>query len=296
MEEEFDVEKWRAEKPMDYLLAMDLINQASNKNEVFDMIYKITRLHLPDTLFKYFSLSENTYLNDSKLETLRNKKIFMSDVKDLNDPFDCKAYFYRPEQLKIYARLAEHGGKLIHDFSTISKIASFTANNVNSMPMWAHYSNNHKGFCISYDMKDKRNVQLTGCTFPVQYTSKRIDITNLMKFQVEKIITEIDRHIKEDKKQVLYNDLSLIFMVSFFSNIKHETWSYEKEYRCVTGANAKGMPFLTATPKEVYIGMNCSQVYVDRLVKVAEEIQIPAFKMILDEYSTNYNLSFQKLI
>jgi len=145
-------------------------------------------------------------------------------------------------------------------------------------------------------MQDKRNVQLSGCTFPVQYVNKRIDVTDLMDFQVGKIIAEIEEHIAEGKIEVAYNDLSLIFMVAFFSNIKHETWSYEKEYRCVTGAIAKGMPFFTAVPKEIYIGMNCSQVYVDRLVKIAEELQVPVFKMIFDEYSTNYNLSFQKLI
>lgn len=82
--EEFDIEKWRAEKPMDYILAMDLLNQAPDKNEVFRMIYEITRLHIPDILFKYFSLTENTSLNKSKFETLHNRKIYMSDVKDLN--------------------------------------------------------------------------------------------------------------------------------------------------------------------------------------------------------------------
>lgn len=46
------------------------------------------------------------------------------------------------------------------------------------MPMWAHYANNHAGFCVSYDMKE--NKQLSGCTFPVQYTNQRIDITSLM--------------------------------------------------------------------------------------------------------------------
>lgn len=294
--EEFDIEKWRAEKPMDYILAMDLLNQAPDKNEVFRMIYEITRLHIPDILFKYFSLTENTSLNKSKFETLHNRKIYMSDVKDLNDPFDCKAYFYRPEQLKKYARLAEHGGKLIDDFSAFSKVASFTANTINSMPMWAHYSNNHKGFCISYDMKDKRNAPLSNCTFPVQYTSKRIDVTDLMDFQVRKIIARIEKTITEGKKEVLYDDLSLIFMTAFFSNIKHETWDYEKEYRCITGANAPGMPFLTAVPKEIYIGMNCSQVHVDQLIKIAEELQVPVFKMIFDEYSTKYDLSFQKLV
>lgn len=145
-------------------------------------------------------------------------------------------------------------------------------------------------------MKDKRNAPLSNCTFPVQYTSKRIDVTDLMDFQVRKIIARNEKTITEGKKEVLYDDLSLIFMTAFFSNIKHETWDYEKEYRCITGANAPGMPFLTAVPKEIYIGMNCSQVHVDQLIKIAEELQVPVFKMIFDEYSTKYDLSFQKLV
>ncbi|HEY8804093.1 MAG TPA: DUF2971 domain-containing protein [Clostridium sp.] len=291
---EFNLEKWRAENPMDYLLAMNLINQSSNKNEVFFMtIYKITRLHLPDVLFKYISLTDDIALNESKLDTLENQKIHMSDVKNLNDPFDSKAYFYRPDELKKYERLTGHDGKLIDDFTLFVKIASLTANSVNNMPMWAHYSNNHKGFCLSYDLKDKRNVQLSSCTFPVQYTNKRIDVTELMDNQVRKMILEIDKQIAEGKKEIKFDDLSLIFMESFFCNIKHETWSYEKEYRCTVGAIAKGMPFFPASPKEIYIGMNCSQIYVDKLIKIANELQIPVVRMGFNEYDTNFNLSLQ---
>lgn len=293
MEKDFDLEKWRAENPMDYILAMDLINQASNKNEVFMTIYKITRLHLPDVLFKFISLTDDIALNEYKLDTCANQKIYMSDVKNLNDPFDSKAYFYRPDELKKYERLTGCDGKLIDDFTLFVKIAALTANNVNSMPMWAHYSNNHKGFCLSYDMKDKRNVQLSGCTFPVQYTNRRIDVTDLMDNQVRKMITEIEKQIAEGKKVIQFDDLSLIFMASYFCNIKHETWDYEKEYRCTIGTTAKGVPFLPASPKEIYIGMNCSHTYVDKLIRIADELQIPAFRMVFNEYDTDFNLSLQ---
>ena len=293
LEMEFNLEKWRAENPMDYLLAMNLINQSSNKNEVFMTIYKITRLHLPDVLFKYISLTDDIALNESKLDTLEKQEIYMSDVKNLNDPFDSKAYFYRPDELKKYEILKEYDGKLIDDFTLFVKIASLTANGVNNMPMWAHYSNNHNGFCLSYDLKDKRNAQLSSCTFPVQYTNKRIDITDLMDNQASKIFLEIDKQIAEGKKEIKLDDLSLGFMESFFGNIKHETWSYEKEYRCTTGAIAKGMPFFPASPKEIYIGMNCSQIYVDKLIKIANELKIPAVRMGFNEYDTNFNLSLQ---
>ena len=97
------------------------------------------------------------------------------------------------------------------------------------------------------------------------------------------------------KKEIKFDDLSLVFMASFFCNIKHETWSYEKEYRCTAGAIAKEMPFFSASPKAIYIGMNCSQIYVDKLIKIANELQIPVFRMGFNEYDTNFNLSIQSV-
>ncbi|WP_028829430.1 DUF2971 domain-containing protein [Proteocatella sphenisci] len=167
-EKDFDIEKWRIDNPIDYLKAIYLINTSSNKNEVFNEIYKITRLYIPEILFKYYSLTDDIALNEQKLQTLEQKKIFMTDAKYLNDPFDNKAYFHKPEELKRFDRLAGCDGRLIDDFSSFSKVSALTSNSENSMPMWAHYANNHTGYCVSYDMK--LNNQLSGCTFPVQYT------------------------------------------------------------------------------------------------------------------------------
>lgn len=287
-EENFDIEKWRIENPMDYLKAMFLINTSSNKNEVFKTLYQVTRLYIPDTLFKYYSLTDNIALNEQKLNTLERKKIFMSDTKYLNDPFDNKAYFYKPDELKKYERLPIHGGKLIDDFSAFVKISSLTSNNVYSMPMWAHYANNHTGFCVSYDMKG--NEQLFGCTFPVQYTKQRIDITSLMDQQAKKIIQELEIQSAEGKKQILIDDLSLVFLTSFFCNIKHLSWSYENEFRCTVGATAEGMPYLSARPKEIFIGMNCVSTYEDKIIKIGQVLNIPVYKMIFNELSPDYDL------
>jgi len=292
-EENFDVEKWRIESPMDYLKAMFLINTSLNKNEVFKNIYQVTRLYIPETLFKYYSLTDSIGLNEQKLNTLERKKLFMSDTKYLNDPFDNKAYFYRPDELRKYERLSVHGGKLIDDFTTFVKISSLTSNNVYSMPMWAHYANNHTGFCVSYDMK--KNVQLSGNTFPVQYTKQRIDITSLMDQQAKKIFQELETQSAEGKKQILLDDLSLVFLTSFFSNIKHLTWSYENEFRCTVGAAAEGMPYLSATPKEIFIGMNCVPTYEDKIIKTGQVLNVPVYKMVFDELSSEYDLISQRI-
>jgi len=223
--ENFDVEKWRIENPMDYIKAMDFINQAPNKDEVFRIIYKIVRLHIPNLLYKYYSLDNDINLNELKLETLIGKKIYMADAKLLNDPFDSKAFFYRADELKKFDRLVKHEGRLIDDFSSFQKIAALTENGVNSMPMWAHYSNNHSGYCLSYDMQDTVNIELSSSTFPVQYTDTRIDVTELMTKQAEMLCEAIDKHTRtiSDSKIIWLNDLSMVYMQCLLCNIKHSS-------------------------------------------------------------------------
>ncbi|HWQ74884.1 MAG TPA: DUF2971 domain-containing protein [Syntrophomonas sp.] len=290
-EKNFNLEKWRSEKPMDYLFAMYILNKATHsivKNEVFKTIYKITRLYIPDTLFKYFSLTDDIDLNEQKLITLQQQQLFMSDAKYLNDPFDNKAYFYNHQELMKYEQLAIHEGRMIDDFSLFSKVTSLTANNVNSMPMWAHYSNNHAGFCVSYDMKF--NSQLSGCTFPIQYVDQRIDVTSLMDKIAQGTFREIEKQSAEGKKEILLDDLSPVFLVSLLGNLKHISWNYENEFRCTIGATAKNAPYIPACPKEIYIGMKCLPMYKDRLIKIAQILQIPIHQMIFDELSSDYNL------
>ena len=56
------------------------------------------------------------------------------------------------------------------------------------------------------------------------------------------------------------------------------------------GANAKGMPYASAIPKEIYIGMNCLPSYKDRIIKIGSELQIPVYQMIFDEFNSDFNL------
>ena len=92
-ENEFDIEKWRCEHPVDYLKTMHLIDMFPDKNIAFTAVYKVMRMYVPDTLYKYYSLTDNIQLNEQKFETLQQNKIFTCEAKYLNDPFDNIAYF-----------------------------------------------------------------------------------------------------------------------------------------------------------------------------------------------------------
>ncbi|MBI6874647.1 DUF2971 domain-containing protein [Clostridium aciditolerans] len=106
-----------------------------------------------------------------------SKKVYLAEPKSFNDPFDNKAFFYRNEVLSKYDFLKSFNGKIIDDFSSYVRLSSFTSNGVNSMPMWAHYSNNHQGYCVMYNTKLRENINLLSNLFPVQYIEQRIDIT-----------------------------------------------------------------------------------------------------------------------
>lgn len=299
-EENFDLEKWRRENPMDYLKALYLVLSSGDwvpgiQNHIamavsFKAIYKLTRLYIPDTLYKFYSLTDDCVLDKKKFTTLENRKIFMSNIKDFNDPFDGKAFFYNPEELKGIKRLESHNGWLIDDFTVFHRGTALTENDTNCMPMWAHYSNNHQGFCVAYDMKESGNLALSSCTFPIQYTDQCFDITSFMKKYANMVESEIDKQTLLGSKKIVIKDLSLVYVAQYLCNIKHLSWKYEKEFRCTMGAVSKGMPFVDAIPKAVYIGMNCSKKNRQRLIKIAKKLSVPIYQMKFDELSDEYAL------
>ena len=300
-EKDFNKEKWLQDHPVDYFkLIHFLFNTTKNAptdvprdfvmNVVFELLYPVTRLYIPDTLYKFYSLNDDQELNDKKFKTLQNKQIFMSNIKDFNDPFDGKAFFYDSKQLADIKRLEHVGGKIIDDFTSFNRGTALTENNTSCMPMWAHYSNNHQGFCVAYDMKNPANTTLAGCTFPIQYTDERLDITSFMKKYFSKLSLEVDRQVSRGIKQIPINDLSLVYVAQFLCNIKHSTWSYEKEFRCTAGAQAKGMPYIDAVPKAIYIGLHCKKANRKKLVEISRSLLIPVYQMRFNELSERYCL------
>ena len=297
-EENTDIEKWRRENPMDYFKALHLLLSAGEQfpdargivmEEMFKGIYKVTRCYIPDVLYKFYSLTNDDEINEKKIKTLEQDQIFMSEIKDFNDPFDGKAFFYNPQQLKDIKRLSCYEGRIIDDFTTFHKGTAFTENDITCMPMWAHYSNNHQGFCVAYDMKHPKNQVLSACTFPVQYTEQRLDITSFMKEYANNVSSEIDIQMNEGNKRILI-DPSIIFVSQCLCYMKHSSWQYEKEFRCSMAANADGMPYVEAVAKAIYIGLKCNVEKREKLIDIARKKNIPIFQMKFNEVSEEYEL------
>lgn len=105
---------------MDYFKALNILCMADPGDaqaEVFKAIYRVVRLYIPDVLYKYCSLSSDETMNMKKFQTLSDGKIYMSEIKDFNDPFDGKGFFYDASKLADIERLKPHAGRLIDSFN-----------------------------------------------------------------------------------------------------------------------------------------------------------------------------------
>ena len=292
MSEEFDIEKYREEVPMDYFKAIEFIKESKSNPIMNEAIYKVTRIHIPDKIYKYYSLTSDEKLNEMKLDTLLNQKIYLSRPSSFNDPFDTKAFFYKPENLMKFDILKEHKGKVIDDFSKLSRIACFTRNGVNSMPMWAHYSNNHCGFCVEYDTKNNKNHIINSCCFPVQYTDKRVDISDVMEDLVEEILNLKEQAEEKNIKEIKIDNQIIIWIAMYYSLLKHKSWEYEKEVRVIINLPTD---YIDAIPSAVYIGAKCEEMNKKKLFDIAYTLNIPIYQMELDEYSIEYELKPKRI-
>ncbi|MGC6588068.1 DUF2971 domain-containing protein [Paenibacillus sp. Dod16] len=284
--EEFDVEKYRKENPMDYLKVMDILNEHHDNPFIFEIMFKITRLHIPKLLYKYYSLADNDPFNEVKFSTLLDKKIYISDLESFNDPFDGRAFFYRSEELLKYESLKSWNGKPIDDFASYVRLASFTKVGINNMPMWAHYSNNHRGYCVEYDTTLQENLYLKASMFPVQYVDKRIDITPIMDTIMSELERLKEKALREGTKRIHLDNMILPLIGIFYNCIKHPSWSYEEEIRYITSSTNDY--YVNAIPSAIYIGEKCNNVNKSRLLDIANELRIPAYQMGLSKYSLEY--------
>lgn len=96
------------------------------------------------------------------LENLRKRRLKISQIGDLNDPFELLGASLRDKPLRIVfernkAEFAERFGMLC-----------FSKNWSNPV-LWSHYADKHRGLCLGFDMPDQHCVE-------VEYTAERFAV------------------------------------------------------------------------------------------------------------------------
>lgn len=272
-----------------------LLNE--NKFEEAD-IYRTS--NMPKTLFKYISLNDSIKceqiegscrkcfnLNELKFNSLENDKLWLSAFQNLNDPFEYKSLFIDIEKLEQHKWPIEFVKSAFQSIADAFVIASFTTTAIDNMPMWAHYANNHQGFCVEYEVINSKLI------FPISYEKYRVPMASIITNYIDiayklwkGTITANDNDYKLYTHIVLHNAL-----------IKHKSWKYENEYRIVSlnpireqvGASYS-LNSLGLKVKRIFIGKSCSIENRKRLINIAKNKNLEVFDTVLEEQSKLYRL------
>lgn len=78
---------------------------------------------------------------------LKGKRLKLSDIRNLNDPFDFYVFKHRNESDQ------EAWNNTVNQLAPTFGTISFSANNSNPV-QWAHYAESHKGICLGFDIID----------------------------------------------------------------------------------------------------------------------------------------------
>jgi len=237
------------------------------------------RKELPRKIYKYYQLSDDSTGNKRRLDSIRNNTIWASTCFEFNDPFECQyLYLNEIDLLEMGITNPEEAKKLWDSImgqiqQRITTIC-FTKN-PNDMPMWAHYANEHKGFCVEYEVDNDKNL------YPVFYSQNRMKAQSLF---IELIYCFFN---KDNNGKGLSALLKYIMLTSAF---KDKSWESEHEIRAIfinsiDDMTSKGRLFDCNTigvhPTKIFIGAKCSSEHEEELVEIANELQITYQKCML---------------
>jgi hypothetical protein len=260
---------------------------------------------IPTIVYKYRNWSDR--YNKSVL--LRNE-IFMASAIEFNDPFDCripqnfsllnvqeKDQYLTDQLIRLYPSVSKRNidlEKKIHEiekrfadtetyqvehdkiefeyFDKYFGVLSLSAR-WNSVLMWSHYADKHKGYCIGFYEERLRNS-----LFPTAVG------TGIVKYQ--------DNFPEIKPKVFKYpNDPEIIHRRFTETLTKSLDWTYEEEYRMfinyfptIPNTEDRIVHFKDDIISEVIIGMNMNEPSKEEIINTCKSRKIPVYQAQKDKF------------
>jgi hypothetical protein len=164
--------------------------------------------------------------------------------------------------------------------------------------MWSHYADNHRGFCVQYDLsflKPENNLKIPDWSFyedkdkylnernqaiiragifPVEYTAKRINIP----------FSKLEKIKIESSGNIFYNsNIDELIYKTFL--VKSANWNYEKEWRIIVDENIckyyeNKIPFPYI--KAIYLGCKADNELINTMIDIGKEINAEVIILKMD--------------
>lgn len=255
--------------------------------------------NIPETIYKYLPINEYTFKN------LLNNQIWFSSPKDFNDPFDCKMFkLAKPsrknledfftKQNKTFKQInnitndyykntednLKHAQETVKKYIEDYSIACFSCTKDNIL-MWSHYSDNHKGICLTFDSVNlfkkslyinKTILNLLRVKYVPDYPeinfldTKRFrkDVYKMFKYKYNFWRKEKEiRFISEKRGLISFNKEALL-EINFGCKLEEEERDGKRKdiIKLVKLYNYPNVKFLQATKCEDKFGLNFNKLNI----------------------------------
>lgn len=286
LQESITDDSWKQSLRSEVITA--LTESGQTRNQALEQVGYYYQYCAPAFLYKYY---RDQSLN---LDSVMSNKMWYSAPCNFNDAFDCDVAINEQAIFKSLLPTVP-GGKIIREGSSVwlqlksglhkqitllrrifedQKVSMGIAclsEVPDSILMWSHYANNHRGFCVSYNLL-ALNQKLQFSAVPVLYTQDRVCLHSIS--------------LDQDK---LSKETMSLFIKSITS--KSTDWSYEKEWRIIRDEAAcgpkwndknKGALLDTIPPSSIILGCCASDELTSALMQHCQNHKIPLYKMEKD--------------
>ena len=220
----------------------------------------------------------NHILPKEMTDTLKVALSMIEDIKDFEGRIE-------DTRQKMISLVETYFPILSETSKRYSAIACFSES-IESILMWSHYANSHKGFALEYNFRPmlKQPIKNVGL-FPVVYSEERFDISDYIAWEFLILLGV----------QAKMPDTSALIKSALW---KSSIWAYEKEWRMIDSTprditDDKASAILYK-PVAIYYGRHISGENKRRLHELAMEKGIKEFEMYLDHSSLKYEMLFRE--
>ncbi len=252
-------------------------------NDPFDSSFKVSFRQLRNEIYRVRWMpkilkklaAEGIDFSESEIEQIKgaeNSISMLAKFVAMRDPSTAeKADEFAEVIDKAIADEFDHMGDEFRSLFREGYLVTCFSEQHKSIVMWSHYAGNHTGYCIEYDFKSLGpDHPRTRMLYPVIYNKEFFDATE-------------------------YYRASLLGDTQNFNNIfgiyvtisKSPEWCYEREWRMIfpIGPNAgdEYRALQMPKPKRIYLGARMKDEDRDKILKIAQEKEIPVHQIVLSK-------------
>ena len=171
-----------------------------------------------------------------------------------------------------------------------------------SMLMWSHYADQHKGFALVFDKEslelsdpytlEDEVIKKKPLLMRVSYVDNQVDLTDDIEAHLK------NHSIRAESGLVPPEDTLTQAKLRLMLTEKSTEWSYEKEWRIIPRyislEHESNLGYIKITPKAVILGSKCNAENSKQISIICNKKRIPLYSMKVNTWEPGFKLHINR--